>query len=349
MERSRAPATFGNVHDLAVELRLGEAGYRRAVELAGLEPGRDDWLRYLNRFLTAVGASLIVAGITAFFAWNWADLHHMAKFALIEFGLVGAVLLVWRLKMDTVGGRAAFLAAAFLVGVLLAVFGQVYQTGADPYGLFLFWGILVLPWVLVGRQAGLWLLLLVLLDLTLVLYWTQVLHPPGGWWHLTQLLGPLVWLGSAVMDWRLASLLFGLNAGAVVAWEAASARGAPWLQGRSFPRLSAAIALYTVIGPTLVMIFAASLEESVRIAVVSPLLFAVALGLSLWYYQHRKLDLMMLTMAIFGGILVIIALAIRALGIEFGSLLVLALLLIGMVGGAAVWLRGVARRGWVAP
>jgi hypothetical protein len=81
--RSRTPATFGSVHDLAVELGLDEVGYRRAVALGGLEPGRRDWLRYLDRFLTAVGAALIVAGITAFFAWNWDGLHHLAKLALM--------------------------------------------------------------------------------------------------------------------------------------------------------------------------------------------------------------------------------------------------------------------------
>lgn len=347
LRRSGTPATFGSVHDLATELRLDEAGYRRAFELAGLAPGRDDWLRWLDRFLTACGALLMVAGIAAFFAWNWAGLHPLAKFALIQAGIVAAVLIVlWR-GMDSIGGRAAFVAAACLVGVLLAVFGQVYQTGADPYGLFLAWAVLVLPWAIVGRQAGLWLLFQVLLNLTLILYWIQVLHPPDGWWQLTQLLGPLVWLGSTVMDWRLASLLFGLNAGAIVAWELAASRGSPWLQSRWFPRLVGLIALYTVLGPTLVMIFAAGMEHHARIAIVSPLLFAAALGASLCYYQYAKLDLFMLTIAMFGGILAIMALAIRYLFADFGSTLFLALLLIGLVAGAAVWLRTISQR-WEA-
>ncbi|MDZ7645454.1 MAG: DUF2157 domain-containing protein [Woeseiaceae bacterium] len=337
-------ATHAAVDGLATALALDEAAYRRAVDLAGLAPDRAAFLRNLDRFLMAVGAMLIVAGVAAFFAWNWAGLHHMAKFALLQGGIVGAVILAWRLEPDSAGGRAALFAAAFLVGVLLAVFGQVYQTGADPYGLFVAWALLILPWVIVGRQAGLWLLLQVLLNLALILYWIQVLYPPEGWWQLSQLLGPLVWLGSTVMDWRLASLLFVLNAGAVVAWELAAARGVPWLQSRVYPRLTGLIALYTVLGPTLVMIFVASLDEQAQLAIVSPALFVAVFAATLWYYQYRRFDLFMLTMAMFGGILVIMALAIRHAFEGYGSPLLLAALLIGLVGGAAFWLRAIAQR-----
>ncbi len=347
MGQTGTPATHGNVHELAAALALDAATHRRATELAALTPGRNDWLRYLDWFLIAVAALLIVAGIAAFFAWNWAALHHMGKFALLQCGLLGTVVLAWLLKPDSLGGRASLFAAAFLVGVLFAVFGQVYQTGADPYGLFLVWAILILPWAMVGRQAGLWLLFQILLNLTVILYWIQVLYPPDGWWLVSQLLGPLVWLATTVMDWRLASWLFALNVLAIVIWEIAAARGAPWLQGRSFPRVVGLIALYTVLGPTVLLIFAAAVEHRLGVGVLSPLLFAAALALTLWFYQYRKLDLFMLTMAMFGGILVIMSLAIRYNLILLGGVLLLALLLISLVAGAALWLRTVAER-WQA-
>ena len=338
------PATHGSVHELATALGLDAAACRRAFELAGLAPDRDDWLRWIDRFFGAVGALLIVAGIAAFFAWNWADLGRIEKLVLVEAAIPGAVLIaIWR-GLDSVAGRAAFAAAAFLVGVLLAVFGQIYQTGADPYGLFLVWAILILPWAVVGRQAGIWLLFQVLLNLTLILYWIQVLYPPEGWWQLSQLLGPLVWLGSMVTDWRLASLLFGLNAAAVVIWESAGARGTPWLGNRWFPRISGMLALYTVLGPTLIMIFAAGFDHRPQMGIVSPLLLAAALAGSLWYYQQRRLDLFMLTIAMFAGILLIMSFAIRYLFADFGSTLFLALLLIGLVAGAAWWLRTISQR-----
>ena len=151
MGQSGTAASHGNVNELAAELRLSDAAYQRAIALAGLIPDRSDWLRYIDHFLIAVGALLVVAGITAFFAWNWADLHYLAKFALIQGGIVGSAVLSWRLGIDSVGGRSSLFASAFLVGILLAVFGQVYQTGADPYGLFLGWAILILPWASAGR------------------------------------------------------------------------------------------------------------------------------------------------------------------------------------------------------
>lgn len=109
MSKSRTAASHANVHELVAELGLSDAAYRRALEIAQLSPGKDEWLSYINHFLTAVGALLIVAGVTAFFAWNWADLSYMAKFALIQSGIVGTVVLAWRLGIDSVGGAAACL------------------------------------------------------------------------------------------------------------------------------------------------------------------------------------------------------------------------------------------------
>lgn len=344
MAEPATPATPASVHELAAALALSEAGYDRAVELADLRPTRRDWLRYLDRFLMAAGTLLITAGIAAFFAWNWQAMHHFAKFALIQAGIVAAVAAAWRLKIDSVAGRASLFAAAFLVGTLLAVFGQVYQTGADPYGLFLAWAVLILPWAIVGRQAGLWLLVLVLVNLTLIMYWTQVLHPPSGWWSLPQLLGPLVWLGTTVMDARLAGWVFALNAAALVLWEFAAARGVAWLRGRTAPRLIALIALYAVLAPTLLLIGGASGELSFRMPIFSPMLYAGALAVTLFYYQYRTPDLFMLTAALFGAILVIMALAIRYMPGDVDSLFPLALLLVAQVAGAAYWLRQASRR-----
>ncbi len=44
--------------------------------------------------------------------------------------------------------------------ILLAVYGQTYQTGADPYELFFGWAILIIGWVAISRFAPLWPLLL---------------------------------------------------------------------------------------------------------------------------------------------------------------------------------------------
>lgn len=344
MGKNRIGASHANLHELASSLQLDDVAYRRALEIAGLVPNRADWLRYIDRFLTAIGVLLIVSGIAAFFASNWAELGHFTKFGLIQIGILMAILATWRLGIDSIAGQASLLAAGCLVGVLLAVFGQVYQTGADPYGLFLAWALFVVPWAIIGRQAGLWILFQVLVNLTLIMYWTQVLHPPEGWWLLAQLLGPLVWLSTSVMDWRLASYLFALNASALVIWEVLAASGIGWMRGRWFPRGAAVAAFATVVPPTLMMLFAAAFEAKLALSVVSPALFAVTAAACLYYYQYRRPDLFILTVCLMTGIMVVTAICIRYLFADFGSALFLALLLIGQVAGGAYWLRHVARR-----
>ena len=330
---------------LASELSLSAAAWRRAVEIAGTAPGRPGWRRSIDVFLLAAGVLLIVVGIAAFFAWNWADLGRAAKFALIQGGVVVAVLLAWWRGLDSMPGRAALLAGAALVGVLLAYFGQTYQTGADPYGLFFGWALLILPWALIGRQAGLWILLLLLANLTLILYWTQVLDPPGGLWQLSALLGPLVGLGMMAMNSELSSWLFAINALALIAWELlAIGTGATWMQGRWFPRLAATAALGTVVAPTLAIIFVASFGETLKLSMLSPALYAVATAACLVYYRRRRLDLFILTCCLTGAILVVTSLAIRIMLESIGSMLLLSLLLIGQVAAASWWLRDVAQK-----
>jgi uncharacterized membrane protein len=347
MIKPSAIASHSNVQDLAIGLGLNESAYLRALQLAELAPGRTAWLRYINHFLVTIGALLIVAGVTAFFAWNWADLDYMIKFALIQAGIVAIALLAWRLGIDSMAGRASLFSSAFLVGIVFAVFGQVYQTGADPYGLFVAWAVLILPLAIIGRQAALWILFQTLLILALIMYWTQVIDPPNGWWQLSQLLGPLVWLSSTLMDSTLASLVFALNAVALIAWEFAANSNVAWAQGRTYPRVIGFGALCSVMIPTVVFIIGASFGERVNLSVISPVLYTITSIAALYYYQFRRPDLLMLTMIVFGAILVFTTSFGRYMVRDMGSILMLAIFLIGQVAGAAYWLRNVSRR-WEA-
>ena len=77
MQRHTA-ASYTDVQDMAEALRLSETAFERAQDIAGLTADRQDWLHYIDRFLVAVGALLILSGVAAFFAWNWAELGHLA-------------------------------------------------------------------------------------------------------------------------------------------------------------------------------------------------------------------------------------------------------------------------------
>src|SRR5215475_5454571 len=137
------------------------------------------WARWASRALLAIGAGHVLAGIVTFFAWNWADLSSVAKFAIVESALVIALGATWLVGIERAVGQALLIAASILVGLLLAVIGQVYNTDADAYSLFVAWTVMILPWTLASRSAAQWAVWLIVLYLALSLYGEQALIPDG--------------------------------------------------------------------------------------------------------------------------------------------------------------------------
>ena len=134
------------------------------------------WQKFLSWFLLGVGISFTVAGILFFFAYNWEHLHKFLKFGLIEALIVIVLIIAVFSKAKTWVKKVLLTSTSVLVGVLYAVFGQVYQTGANAYDFFLAWTLFVSLWVLISNFAPLWLLFVVLINTTLILYAQQVAH-----------------------------------------------------------------------------------------------------------------------------------------------------------------------------
>ncbi len=139
---------------------------------------REGWLKFLKLFFIALGIGFSVSGIVFFFAYNWADLHKFAKIGLTEGLIIATTCFALFLNVNTSLKNIILTGAAVLVGVLFAVFGQIYQTGANAYDFFLAWTIFVTLWVVVSNFAPLWLLYLVLINTTFILYTQQVV---GDW------------------------------------------------------------------------------------------------------------------------------------------------------------------------
>ncbi|MEZ0226032.1 MAG: DUF2157 domain-containing protein [Alphaproteobacteria bacterium] len=160
----------------------------RAFALNTLYPARN-WGLWIARLLTALGVALVLSGVVYFYAFNWAAIPDLVKLGSVECALAGslAAALFFGLKRNT--GKILALSAATLTGVFLAVFGQVYQTGADAWTLFGAWAVLILPWTVTATFAPLWALWLVVANVGLILFWDQAVLPPR---EIDALILPLV-------------------------------------------------------------------------------------------------------------------------------------------------------------
>lgn len=224
MSSPTRPATPARLRRLHAAGALDADGYRRALAAALALPPAAAWRRFLDRLMLAIGATLTVTGIVAFFAYNWASLGRLGRVGLVELALVtvGGVAL-WA-GVDRLGGQLAGMAAVALTGVLLGAIGQAYQQGADPWTLFAVTAALGLPWLMATRFAPLWLLELILANLALGLWWIIDLGDDGG----------------AVARFLLA--LSALNGGAWLSWTQGAA-SAGLSAGRWLPRVVALAAL----------------------------------------------------------------------------------------------------------
>lgn len=158
---SERPVDERVVHRLWLAGALPRERYQPALQLA-----RDDefWRRWGERTVLALASGHLLAAILFFFAFNWQDLSPFTKLAALQGGVVGVALASRLSMLPELVRETLLIAATVLVGVLLAVFGQIFQTGADAWQLFAGWAVLTLPWVLSGRSAGHWLVWMVVVQ-----------------------------------------------------------------------------------------------------------------------------------------------------------------------------------------
>ena len=134
------------------------------------------WKGFLRLLFLALGVGFTTTGIIFFFAYNWADLHKFVKIGIMEGLVVSSTLLIVLTSWKPIVKNVILTGTAFLVGGMIAVFGQIYQTGANAYDFFLGWTMFITLWVVITEFAPLWLTYLTLINTTLILYSQQVAH-----------------------------------------------------------------------------------------------------------------------------------------------------------------------------
>ncbi len=322
----------GDLLELLDRGHIAHDHVERAVELSGVRPSRSDWRNFVDQLLLWLSAIALVCSVLFFVAYNWTELGRFAKFALVEVLLAIAIGAYLKLEASQFTAQVALFAGAVLTGVLLALFGQTYQTGADPWQLFFVWALFILPLVIIARFPALWLLWLGLLNTALILYFEVF----GGW--IGAVLSPL--FGS---DFELQLLIFILNAVALAVWEFA-APNREWLNVRWAPR-----ALAVASGVAITWIGLMGVLDSDIAPMFALSMWIGWLAILYFFYCHRRPDLFMLAGGSLSAIVVIVAFFAKHLltDLHSGGFLLLALIVIGLGGGAAFWLNYQHRR-WQA-
>lgn len=324
-------ASLERLEALAEKGILNRAGFERALVLAGYIPIGEGWRRFLDYSLLVLAVAFSLSGIIFFFAFNWAEMHRFTKFGLVEAGILICLGFAYFRGLNTLPGKAGLIGAAVLVGALLAVQGQVYQTGADAYTLFLYWAVFIFGWAVIGLSGPLWFLWLVLLNLTLWFYAQQA----GFSEELT-----------------LFNLLFALNGLGLALWEVGRAWSCDWLNGRWEPRLIGLAAFIFSLIPTIAFIW--SWHDSIQIdqsAIIGLFLYLIFTGAVVFVYTRAIHDLFMLTLAAFSLVTAITSVVVHEVSradFEASGLLLIGLVIIVQAALAVNWLQRVARSWKVA-
>ena len=320
-------ATRHRIRAAAKAAGLSPHAVDRALEIATATPSRAEWHRFLSRTLTLLGAAFVLAGIICFFAYNWSRLGRFGKLGLIEAGIVAATVIGWW-RGQRLSGQIALTAAAVLVGPLLGVIGQTYQTGADPYNLFVTWALVITPWVIAARFTALWVVEVVVLDAALALWWSQAI---GASFDDR-------WVGQLV-------IVAVVHALAIIAWEWQYRRPTPWLTQRWAAHELALVGFIAlVLGGSWFVLEPHHYGNRFNVAGAIALAALVgAVATAFWYYQQVRRDRFMVTVAGAAGLalaaVVVGRVVISDLGLEAFGWLVLAMFVVAEITFGLRWLR----------
>ncbi|MBF4489904.1 DUF2157 domain-containing protein [Psychrobacter sp. N25K4-3-2] len=342
-----------------------------AALLLDIYPSKRTWLQFFDKALLIVGGIALVLSLVFFIAYNWLYMGKMGKFALVEGALAITIALYVALSFRQ---RFAFirqlllLIASIITGSLLALFGQVYQTGADTWQLFFGWAVLILPWVIIARFPALWLLWLGLINTVTLFYIDTSLffgidYYYQDFWQFTVItvinfIAFYLWLicfedkrDSGLSNLKTSNLsLSDLSLSSVTADITTNSKFNSSTTLHTAAKSSLHWSTY-VVGLlstyTITYLTISTFFDNKNI-----LLFLVAVSLWLgwcvfmhWRFRKRTTDLLMLTYLSGSVIAIVVFILGKALLSNFdaGGFLLLGLVLIGMSSYAVVWLRKVAR------
>lgn len=307
--------------------RLSATSYQQILYYCGVRPNLTGWRSFLTVFLTLLGLLALVTGTVFFIAWNWAVMPKMTKFLLAQLFIIALAVIVWWRWYDAVA-RMALLAAGLSFGGLFALYGQVYQTGANSWELFYTWACVLFPLALFGRQNALWFCTWVIANLTFQLY------------YISQSELFFADIAPSFLSWLPASILYGylivqitlLLIRETLAEYAVRHSPAGWLASRWCSRVMAAYLLLTLTSLITESVWAENVSS------LTPFIcLVVVLAVGYYYYRYHRPDLCMLTFGVISLVAVGYVLIIRFVSFwDIGTLFMSGVLMVFLLiaGGA---------------
>ncbi|MCL1098145.1 DUF2157 domain-containing protein [Shewanella gelidii] len=299
-----------------------------ALNHTQIHPNKASWLQFIDHLLLWFGSLAIAIASIFLVAFNWDDLSRFTHYALLEVSALVCIIAYCLYHQNRVVSQVSLIMAALFIGALLALVGQTYQTGADPWQLFFYWAIFITAWAIIARSESLWVIWLILLNTSIITYQNTFGMPFG-----SSLPSEI----TAFLDHQqqFVFVLFVFNTLCLFAWELI-AHHVQWKTsdwGVRVPAIASGVAITEL---TQFGIFDGGSAFFVCLWLVWAVVF-------LFSYRKLRPDLFMLAGANL-SIIVVITSFMANLLIELESLdglLLLALTVIGLGAASAIWLKKV--------
>lgn len=284
-----------------------------------------NWGLWTSRILLGLGTTLILAGIIFFFAYNWTRIGDFAKLGGIQLAIIACIIAACFLPLQKLPGKLLLLSASILVGVFMAVFGQIYQTGADAWQLFFFWTILTLGWTVISNFPAQWIFSLVIANLAISTWWAQAANPSRDMINLVDV------------------MFITLNGSALIAFEICKSKKIEWLDNFWLRPLLTFVVLYFATSPLVARILFSFKANSLTIAAI---LGAACLAVSFTIYRYKLRDIKSLSLTVLAICIVIIT-AIGKLMFEGGNettaTFIMGVITLGVFAAAVTYIRKISK------
>ncbi len=290
LQSPATPETLRALRDAGV---IDGATFDAALGRALAPPAAAEWQRFLGVALACLGAVQLLAGVIFFFAFNWQELTRFHKLGLLELLITGCAIAGLTRESGALSGRLLVTSSAVLVGPLLAVFGQTYQTGADAWQLFALWAALIVPWSVGAAWAAGWTVQVALVDLAAILYWDQMLPRDATW------------------DGDLFLLMTALHLAGFALLQVPRVRAGTWL-AEWLERALASTALVWLGVPSVILVADGGGDGVAPWRLVSVLALIATIGWTWWRHRRVRADLILLTTGV-GAACVVLGTAVDRL------------------------------------